>query len=216
MTTSEKRTRGRPRDDTLIERRREEILDSAAPLFAQWGYQQTEMQRVADALQVGKGTIYRYFAGKQELFLAAVDRGMRRLRAHVDASGKGVVDPLDRVRRAIAAYLEFFHEHSEYAELLVQERAVFRDHKKSTYFEHRDADAGPWPGLFRGLIDAGRVRDVPVERIISVLSDLVYGTMFSNYFAGSSKPHQEQARDILDIVLLGLLTEHERRSSSEQ
>jgi AcrR family transcriptional regulator len=213
MSALERRPRGRPRDDTLAERRREEILDSAATLFAQWGYQQTEMQRVADALNIGKGTIYRYFTSKQELFLAAVDRGMRRLRAQVDASSEGVCDPLERLKRAVATYLGFFREHSEYTELLVQERAVFRD-RKSTYFEHRDADAGPWPDLFRGLIEAGRVRDVPVERIIAVLSDLVYGTMFSTYFAGSSKSHEEQARDILDIVFLGILSDRERRASS--
>lgn len=214
MSDLERKSRGRPRDDTLAERRREEILDSAATLFAEWGYQQTEMQRVADALHIGKGTIYRYFSSKQDLFLAAVDRGMRRLRAQVDASSEGVSDPLQRVRRAVAAYLGFFREHLEYAELLVQERAVFRDRKKSTYFEHRDADAGPWPDLFRGLIEAGRVRDVPVERIIGVLSDLVYGTMFSNYFAGSSKPHEEQARDILDIVFHGILSDEERHAGS--
>ena len=59
--------------------RREQILDAAAEVFAQHGYRNTDVQFVADALQVGKGTVYRYFPSKEALFLAAVDRGMRRL-----------------------------------------------------------------------------------------------------------------------------------------
>jgi AcrR family transcriptional regulator len=197
--------------ENLPERRREEILDAAARVFAEHGYPGTEMQFVADAGQIGKGTIYRYFSSKEELFLAAVDRGMRRLREGVDRSTEGVPDPLDRIEVALKAYLTFFKDHPEYAELLIQERAEFRDRKKSTYFEHKDANEGPWDDTFRGLIAAGRLRDVPISRIKDVLSDLVYGTMFTNYFSGRHKPLEEQARDILDIVFHGLLTDAERR-----
>jgi hypothetical protein len=35
--------------------------------------------------------------------------------------------------------------------------------------------------------------------------------MFTNYFAGPSKPFEEQAREILDIVFHGILTESERK-----
>ncbi len=55
------------------------------------------------------------------------------------------------------------------------------------------------------------MRDVPAERITEVLSDLVYGTMFTNYFAGPRKPSAEQADDILDIVFHGILSTTERR-----
>ena len=61
---------------------------------------------------------------------------------------------------------------------------------------------------------AGRLRDVPIPRIDDVLSDLVYGTMFTNHFSGRHKPLEEQARDILDIVHNGILSESERRRRS--
>ncbi len=192
-------------DRGLRARRREEILDGAAKLFARHGYPETDTQVLADLLGVGKGTIYRYFPSKRDLFLAAADRVMRRLREVVDGAIEGVEDPLDRVARAIRAYLAFFTKYPEFVELLIQERAHFKDRKKPTYFEHRDANIERWRTLFRSLIAEGRVRDVPVERITDVLSDLVYGTMFTNYFAGQRKSSDAQARDILDIVLHGIL-----------
>jgi hypothetical protein len=64
--------------------------------------------------------------------------------------------------------------------------------------------------VFRRLIAAGRVRPIPVERITEVFSNLVYGTMFTNYFAGPSKSYEAQTRDILDIVFGGILSDSER------
>ena len=66
-----------------MQRRQEEILDVAARVFAERGFPGTDVQEIADELEVGKGTIYRYFPTKRKLFLAAVDRAMRRLREEV-------------------------------------------------------------------------------------------------------------------------------------
>ncbi|MFO0951260.1 MAG: TetR/AcrR family transcriptional regulator [Isosphaeraceae bacterium] len=190
--------------------RREEILDAATELFAAHGYSDAVTQQLAERLNVGKGTLYRYFPSKQDLFLAAVDRVMRRLREHIDRTIAGVDDPLERVGKAIAAFLRFFEEHPKYAEMLIQERALFKDRTKPTYMEHRAVNVVRWQALYQGLIAAGRVRDIPVSRITDVVSDLIYGTMFTNYFAGQHRPSEEQAEDILDVVFLGILSDEER------
>lgn len=205
------RPRGRPRDPALAARRRAAILDAASGVFALRGYRDTNLQNVADALGVAKGTLYLYYASKEELFLAAVDQGMVRLREHVRGTYKDVADPLDRLAVAIRAYLEFFKAHPDLAELLIQERAEFRDRKAPTYHEHRRTNEAVWRDVFAGLIAAGRVRDVPVERILDVIGDMVYGTMFTNHFTGRHKPLAQQAEDIVDVLFFGLLTPAERR-----
>ena len=77
---------GRPPDAELQERRRAEILDTATAVFAENGFAAADVQEIADKTGVGKGTIYRYFPSKEELFLAAVDHGMRNLKLAVDAA----------------------------------------------------------------------------------------------------------------------------------
>jgi AcrR family transcriptional regulator len=201
----------RSADQELWARRHEEILEMAAKLFAEYGYSNTDTQFLADKLQVGKGTLYRYFPSKRDLFLAAADRVMHKLREHIDARIEGIDDPLDRIATAICAFLGFVAEQPEFIELLIQERAHFKERKKPTYFEHREKNIERWRALYRDLIAKGRVRDIPVDRITDVIGNLCYGTMFTNYFSGIAKPYQEQARDILDIVFQGILTESERR-----
>ncbi len=210
MPATQKRPRGRPKDDELIARREEQILETATRLFAADGFARTDVQVVADELGVGKGTLYRYFESKECLFLAAVDRAMRQLREHVHAVVNADADPLDQIAAAIHAYLAFFDAHPECVELLILERAAFKDRKKPTYFEHRDANVGRWLDLFRGLIAAGRVRNAPVEEFTETISDLLYGTIFTNHFAGRREPMEVQARRILDTFFLGILSDSER------
>jgi len=202
---------GRPANPDHCARRREEILDVALKLFAKRGFPNTEMQELADRAGIGKGTLYRYFPSKEDLFLAAADRVMLRMRHTVDQAIDGVVDPLERIQKAIRAFLGFFADHPERVELLIQERANFKDRKKPTFFQHREVNVVRWRALYRELIEDGLLRDMPVDRISDVIGDLLYGTIFTNYFAGPRKPVQAQADDIIDVVFGGILSDTQRR-----
>jgi AcrR family transcriptional regulator len=196
---------GRPKVEGLAELRREQILAAATEEFARRGFAGTDLQVVANRLDVGKGTVYRYFRTKEALFLAAVDRGMRLLTQRTNDAAARALDPLDRIIRATHEYLEFFDEYPEFVELFVQERAQFRDRSRPTYFAHRDANLGPWRALLRSLMDAGRIRRMPVDRITDVFNAALYGTIFTNYFEGRRQKPELQAREILDVIFRGIL-----------
>jgi len=205
--------RSRP-DDRHSCDRREEILDAATDLFAEFGYSDAITKDLAEKLQVGKGTIYRHFPSKRDLFLAAVDRVMRRLRVHIDSAIGGVADPIDRIEAGTRAFLGFFAEHPKFVELLILERAMFKDRTTPTYFVHHDRNKQRWHDLYRELIAAGRLRDMPVERISTVFLDLAYGTIFTNFFSGRCRSPEDQARDVLDVLFRGILGEEERARRS--
>lgn len=208
--TDSKRKPGRPREEGLAVRRKEEILDAATVCFAQLGYRLTDIQLVANQLDVAKGTIYHYFPSKEQLFLAAVDRGVKQLSAAVDGSIRDIEEPLARISCAIRAYLQFFSEHPQIVELFIHERSEFRDRKRPTYFEHQDRRMGAWHQLLGGLIAERRCRNIPVERVANVVNDVLYGTIFTNYFTRRKSSFERQADDVLDIVFHGILTDQER------
>ncbi|HEX4131944.1 MAG TPA: TetR/AcrR family transcriptional regulator [Pirellulales bacterium] len=186
--------------------RRDSIIEAAARRFAGAGYAQCDMDCVAAEAGVAKGTLYLYFPGKEELFYACVDRGMQQLMQAVFAAADTATEPLDRIGRAIRAYLTFFDEHPHYVELLIQERASFRDRKRSTYFEHRDANRGPWRELYGKLVADSTFRnDIAVERMLDTIGNLLYGTMFTNRFNGRSVSLDEQYSALMKIVLQGML-----------
>ena len=190
--------------------RKEEILETATALFAEQGFSDAVTQALAERLGVGKGTIYRHFPSKRALFLAATDRVMRKLQECVSANVAGIQDGLERIERGIATFLQFFADHPSFVELLIQERAHFKDRKRPTYFEHREINIQRWRQLYRDLMTAGRMREMPVDRITTVISNVLYGIMVTNFFNGQPAPADVQAREILDVIFLGVLSEPER------
>ena len=185
--------------------RRNRIIEAAARLFAELGFTGCEMERVATDLGIAKGTLYLYFPGKQDLFFACVDLGMVQMQQAVRAAAATATDPFEIITRAIRAYLAFFDEHPHYVELLIQERANFKDRKRPTYFEYRDANRGPWRQLYTDLVSAGKLRDdISVERMLDTIGNLLYGTMFTNLFVGRSVSLDEQFNAICEIALRGI------------
>ncbi|ADU32076.1 TetR/AcrR family transcriptional regulator [Evansella cellulosilytica] len=56
------------------------ILEAATKSFAHFGYKATTVDQVAKIAKVGKGTIYTYFANKEELFKEIIDDLARQMR----------------------------------------------------------------------------------------------------------------------------------------
>lgn len=62
------------------EDRREQIIDKAVALFAEWGYYKTTTAHVAAAAGVTQPYVFHFFKNKEELFIAVIDRAVRRMR----------------------------------------------------------------------------------------------------------------------------------------
>jgi AcrR family transcriptional regulator len=61
-----------------LERTRSLLLDAAEHVFAEKGFIPATLDDIAKAAGYSKGAIYKYFATKEDLFLAASDRYWRR------------------------------------------------------------------------------------------------------------------------------------------
>lgn len=203
----EKRAPGRPRDEDALAKRSEAILDVAVQVFADRGFAAADVQEIADKAGVGKGTIYRHFESKERLFLAAAELGVTKLRAQINAAADAATDPLERIRAAMIAFLAFFDQHPEFVELVIQERAHFRDRQTPTFFQ-RDPESEKeqeWDESLRGMMRSGILRQLPTDQIMDALCHFGFGAIFVNYFSGRKKTLAQQAQEMNDIVFHGIL-----------
>ena len=63
---------------STAEIRREEIIKAASRLFCEKGYERTTVRDLADAVDMHSGSLFLYFATKEEIFLAVLKAGMHR------------------------------------------------------------------------------------------------------------------------------------------
>ena len=84
--------------------KRQAILDQAIRTFAELGFRGADVQVIADRAGVGKGTVYRYFRSKEDLFWATTYEVMLRMERHVFEAMEGVEGACAKLRAAAAAH----------------------------------------------------------------------------------------------------------------
>jgi len=85
--------------------RRQVILNAAAELFADEGYDRTSIRDIARKVGLLPGSVYHYFASKDELYLAVHGEGFRRLMESVHAAIGESDDPWERLTRACEVHV---------------------------------------------------------------------------------------------------------------
>lgn len=104
----------------LSDRKREAILGSAAAVFARKGYHQALVDEVARAAGVGKGTVYRYFRDKEDLFFSILDQGIDRLIEAMERASRRGGCPRDSLKGIFEALAEFARENKPIVKLIHQ------------------------------------------------------------------------------------------------
>lgn len=82
-------------------KRREQLLDCAAALFAEHGYARATTAELAKSAGVTEPIIYRHFASKRDLFVALIERTGEDTIREWEADLADATDAADRLRRLL-------------------------------------------------------------------------------------------------------------------
>lgn len=74
-----RRKRGRPPNPELAERRKRELVEAAYEVFSTRGYTAAGIADIAEHLEIGHGTFYRYFESKRDVLDHVIDYGVDRV-----------------------------------------------------------------------------------------------------------------------------------------
>ncbi|WP_198411128.1 TetR/AcrR family transcriptional regulator [Microbacterium suaedae] len=103
------------------ERTRRELLDVASEVFADVGYSGARVDEIAARTRTTKRMIYYYFGGKEQLYIAVLERayrGIREAEGRIDVAG---LEPLEALRAIAEATYDHHVHHSEFIRLVMIE-----------------------------------------------------------------------------------------------
>lgn len=122
--------KGRERNNANRERRRVEILEAAAHLFAEQGYHATSIDDLVAATGLQRGGLYHYIEGKQDL-LFQIHRVFVEPQLEEMSELIAKEEPADDTLRAIfSALMQAFAVHRDQGFVFVYERRAMLDHPK--------------------------------------------------------------------------------------
>lgn len=104
--------------------RRQEIIEAAAKSFSLFGYKATTMDQVAKIANVGKGTIYTFFANKEELFNAIVVKMIEAMKVEAETVVVEGASFEHNAHAQLMQILQFRETHQLYAKLIDEEKEL--------------------------------------------------------------------------------------------
>jgi TetR/AcrR family transcriptional regulator len=100
------------------EQGRQEILEAAMALFGEKGYHGVSMHEIAVKAGVAVGTLYNFFASKEDLYTALMETcvgGVADVIMPILDDPR--IDPLEKIRNMIKAHDRLVHENASYIRL---------------------------------------------------------------------------------------------------
>ena len=146
---------GVERADAARNRRR--VLEAARMLFAEKGVTAVNMEEIARAAGVGKGTLYRRFPNKGLLCQELLDEPTRRFQADVlGLLARRDSDPLEKLEEFLDRLVWFTEENLD---LLYGGYETLSGEERLAYLEHpaREWLRGTALGLLRAAVRAGHL-----------------------------------------------------------
>jgi AcrR family transcriptional regulator len=160
----------KPRDTGLVAEpsaKRDAILAAALELFSERSFAGTPVPQVASRAGVGAGTIYRYFASKEDLANAVYQRCQRDLRAALASGVPPNLSPRQEFRWLWCGLWEFSSRRPRAFRFLeTHHHATYLD---AASLESRASAEEPISDFARRAQRAGAMREAPPELLLSMV-----------------------------------------------
>jgi AcrR family transcriptional regulator len=103
----------------------DKMLSAAARLFGTQRFHEVRMEDIAAEAEVGKGTLYRYFSDKEELYLALLERATRQFVQRMQEAVATAPGARARLVAYVEAIVDFF-DHQPHLFDIIQRAEVLR------------------------------------------------------------------------------------------
>ena len=193
--------------------KKNQIIEAAAHVFAQKGYAGSSVADIAVKAEIGKGTIYAYFASKEDLFFAVFEWFVMRSGAsakvsvshlggsaaqRLEALSDSIMGMWDEIKDAFNLTIEFWAASST-----SQMRDRFKEAFRQLYAEFRVLVVA----IIRDGIGRGEFRsDIDPESVAAALVGTWDALFLQAWFEDNFNP-VKTARDFLEVVIRGLAKE---------
>lgn len=189
----------------------EKILKAATTLFAEEGYANVSLRKIAERIEYAPSTIYLYFKDKDEIVTSICHQNFQLLTEALDSILTRQLPPLEMLRACLRAYVQFGLDHPDHyiVTLCMPEPTARIDRDMHDTLRVLDVGLGAFRRLSEGLLDcmkAGVIRTADVELTAQTTWMMIHG-ITSLFLTKRSFPfldHDRLIEHYLDRILLSL------------
>ena len=138
---------------------RDFVLNSAARLFREQGYDRTTVKEIAEACDLLPGSLHYRYQAKEDILVDLMRLGLEHASSAVYRAVTSATDPVEQLRRGINSHLELVVSGSDMVYVLLFEWRSLRGEARAEMIELRDRYEALWGAMLRSLADIGVLRE---------------------------------------------------------
>jgi AcrR family transcriptional regulator len=177
-------------------------MEAASRVFAEHDYQAVTMDDIARRSGVGKGTLYRYFDSKEDLFITLMDEGLALLAERLEEEQKVEVPPAETLSRMIDTIVRSFCQHLPFFRILNGDKGRLILRKKQLFQERRRRMVTALGHVLERGMAAGVFRELDPKVAPSLLIGMVWGMVLNH---SERATPEALAGVIVDVFFRGTL-----------
>jgi TetR/AcrR family fatty acid metabolism transcriptional regulator len=189
--------RGRKKSDAT----RQAIVACASEVFSERDFHEVLTNDIADRLGIGKGTMYRYFRSKEELYLAAISSGLDGLHSAVKAGLEREASLASTIENLVRTMVTYFWRQRDFFVLMHRLEAKLDPSERAEWQSRRDEVVRMVRRVLDRAAAQGEIRRVSSRLAVEALFGMIRGVCV--YRADSDRP-AELARLVTQMFLDGL------------
>jgi TetR/AcrR family transcriptional regulator, cholesterol catabolism regulator len=140
--------------------RREVIIDTSAPVFAQRGYHATGIMELCAANDLGKGALYHYIGSKEELLAAIHDRVMDEVMLGADRVVEAGGSPSEQLARLGQELLDVIHRYPDHVWVFLHEFPALTGERAEQFRKRRRQYESQVEAVLRAGVESGDFRQL--------------------------------------------------------
>ncbi len=157
------------RDESLVRKKREEIILAASKVFTEKGFHQATIRDISKASGLGPGTIYNYVEKKEDILYLIYNKLTTMLTKSLMETIENNNDPLEQLREALKKTIEIVWDNQDLILLMYQETAALDKESMCTVLS-RESD---YVTLMEKILEKGRKKGVIRNKNTRIAADII-------------------------------------------
>ena len=180
------------------------ILSVAKNLFVKQGYTATSMRQIAEAVGIGKATIYHHFPDKQAILMTLVEVNIAKMQASL-AAVSVETDPQRRFQVAAAESIRFLYESADLLQIARREVPGVREQMVANFVTFYSNFLNLLKEALVKGIEMKTFRPLNPDDAARVFMTMIQGNFAFIYLTGTRVETPEKAAErMLDIFFKGI------------
>ena len=191
--------------------KRKAILDASLGVFTARGFYEATMDEIAVASGVAKGTLYRYFASKENLLEQLLAETAMKITERFAGMFPGSENLLEQIQMFIEDWVAFIEENHDLYRLIQAEGTRLRGGKQAVFYEFLISNLPMIKERVAAMNREGRLKTANFHVVVYGVFGFVDGVVHKWFRSGMEYPLRDEIPTILEVLFNGFVSDQGNR-----